>query len=397
MASASVVGGSFCRLLSTIVWCCLLGALAVSGWEHVSESGLVQALAEHEFVLVAFISQNDPRSAALEPEWLSATAAEDQEQHLISIDCVSSEAACRRFGAGTAAASIQLFRRGHPVAVYQGARRAEALLSFLARRKRPIVVDIHTPDELSALKTADETVFVAFLGPDADDSASAGAFSELAARYRDEFTFGRVADGSVVEAGGVGKTPTVVCYRTVDGETLTFSALHEPRKLDAWVQDVSRLVLGDLTGWNRQRLLDRGWPMVYLFASTATQRSELQTALRRFAQSYYDSLTCVLVDPVEFPELVEQMGLARDISFPAGAVHQLSKDRIYPYPRGRAFTSRSVQQWGLDVYQGRVKPWTPPGVTTVYEDLAPTMVATRRVSIRSFPGLKVKVAGHGEL
>ncbi|KAK3333683.1 thioredoxin-like domain-containing protein [Cercophora scortea] len=414
MSLAGVVGmrGSFAAVvirrfvLFTFVWSsCLLGSLlAGSAWEHVSEHGLRQALAEHEAVLVAFILPNEPKSAALEPEWISAAAAaataegQGQQQHLISIDCVSSEAACRRFGvASTAPTQIQLFQQGHPVATYRGARRAEALLSFLARRSRPMVTNIHAPHELASFKTADEIVFVAFL--DTDDSPFATLFSELAARYRDEFTFGLVVDGSLAEAEGILKTPTVVCYRSVDGETSTFTpALQDPDALDAWVKHASRLVLGDLTVWNRQRLLDRGWPMVYLFASTSTQRADLQSSLRRFAKSYYDSLTCVLVDPLEFPELVAQMGFEQPgVVFPAGAVHQLSKDRIYPYPQGRAFTSANVQQWGLDVYQGRVKPWTPPGVTTVYEDLAPTMVATRRVSIWSFPGVKVRVGGHGEL
>jgi hypothetical protein len=40
-------------------------------------------------------------------------------------------------------------------------------------------------------------------------------------------------------------------------------------------------------------------------------------------------------------------------------VHQLSKNRIFPYPYGRGISSKKLQAWGLDVWQGRVKPWTP--------------------------------------
>jgi len=137
--------------------------------------------------------------------------------------------------------------------------------------------------------------------------------------------------------------------------------------------------------------------MVYLFAPTEPERQELRKALYKFAKSYYDSLTSVVVDPLDFPGLMEKLGLEPGV-YPAGAVHQLSKDRVYPYPKGRPFTSGAVQQWGLDVYQGRIKPWTPPGVTTSYEDLGPTVVATRRVSIASgFPGVNIRVAGRDEL
>ena len=139
--------------------------------------------------------------------------------------------------------------------------------------------------------------------------------------------------------------------------------------------------------------------MVYLFAPTEPERQELRKALYRFAKNYYDSLTSVVVDPLDFPGLMEKLGLDPSV-YPAGAVHQLSQDRIFPYPKGKPYTSSAVQKWGLDVYQGRVKPWTPPGSTTSYEDQGTPgkITASRRVSIASgIPGVKIKIAGHDEL
>lgn len=142
--------------------------------------------------------------------------------------------------------------------------------------------------------------------------------------------------------------------------------------------------------------MQRGFPVIYLFAATENDRQSLRKTLYKFARSYYDSLTSVVVDPFQFPDLMSRLGLEPSV-FPAGAVHQLSKDRIYPYPKGRSFSANAVQQWGLDVYQGRIKPWTPPGVTTTYDDLGPSRAATRKVSIPNIPGVKVKIAGHDEL
>lgn len=137
--------------------------------------------------------------------------------------------------------------------------------------------------------------------------------------------------------------------------------------------------------------------MVYLFAPTEPARQELRKRLYKFAKSYHDSLTIVVVDPADFPDLPATLGLDHDV-YPAGAVHQISKDRVYPYPKGMPITPNALQKWGLDVYQGRVKPWTPPGVTTTYDDLGPTVRATQRVSIaKGWPGVKIKVAGHDEL
>lgn len=108
-----------------------------------------------------------------------------------------------------------------------------------------------TLDSLDAFKSADDVAFVAFLDP--QDSASTEAFFEVASRYRDEFRFGSVTDSAVAESQGV-KVPAVVCYRSVDGDKLV--ANFEPDKLDNWVKESSRPVLGDLTVLNRQRLLD---------------------------------------------------------------------------------------------------------------------------------------------
>lgn len=73
--------------------------------------------------------------------------------------------------------------------------------------------------------------------------------------------------------------------------------------------------------------------------------------------------------------------------FPAGAVHQLSKDSIYPYPRGLAIESRPLQKWGLDVWQGRIKAWTPPGATTASEQGGQAKAVTRKISMANIPGV----------
>jgi len=133
--------------------------------------------------------------------------------------------------------------------------------------------------------------------------------------------------------------------------------------------------------------------MVYIFADSEAERSRLRQELAKFAQSYYDSLTSVTVDPLYFPGLMAKLGLQPGV-FPAGAVHQLSVDRIFRYPRDRGIDSRSLQAWGLEVYQGRVKPWTRPGVTILQEAAAgPTKTATRRVSVNPLLGSYIKVAG----
>lgn len=88
--------------------------------------------------------------------------------------------------------------------------------------------------------------------------------------------------------------------------------------------------------------------MVYIFAATEQERSDLRKTLMKTARGYYDTLTMVTVDPLEFPDLPAKLGLEPGV-FPSGAVHQLSKDRVYPYPKNRGLTPSELQSWGLDV------------------------------------------------
>ncbi|RYO76948.1 hypothetical protein DL766_007464 [Monosporascus sp. MC13-8B] len=178
-------------------------------------------------------------------------------------------------------------------------------------------------------------------------------------------------------------------------ETVTIAYLdggdENVESLEKFVKENSRPLIGELLPHNHQRFLDRGWPMVCVFAATESERSGIRTTLKETARNYYETLTMVTVDPLEFPDLSTKLGLEPGV-FPSGAVHQLSTDRIYPYPKGRGLTPHEPLSWGLDVWQERVKPWTPPGVTTSYDSLGGRLKATRSVSIKRIPGLSPLLA-----
>jgi hypothetical protein len=108
--------------------------------------------------------------------------------------------------------------------------------------------------------------------------------------------------------------------------------------------------------------MQRGLPTLYLFGSTESERQRLRKSLYKLARSSFDSLTSVVVDPFEFPDLMDTLGLEHTV-FPAGAVHQLSEDRIFHYPRGRPLRPDTIQRWWLDIHEGRIEPWTRPDAT----------------------------------
>ncbi|TLS26728.1 hypothetical protein PpBr36_05178 [Pyricularia pennisetigena] len=391
--------------------------LSILGWNQISGSNLDKALGSDGPKLIAskrvrptavvathfpthelteVIVTYRPKSANLEAEWLQA--ASEAPESLLAVDCSNNEndSFC------TDPRCLDLHPRTG----------RSSIVNFITRHRRPLISELTTQEEYSALLTADEAVFIAY----APTPAQRALFQDAAVRYRDEFTFGLVVDPALIPGEGTGTTtsPLVLCHRSDDGVTsrLPFSEddsssssstpKTSPDALAAFIEEASRPTIAELTVRTHARSLARGAPMVYMFARTGAERASLRASLHRLATGYRDSLTIVTVDPAEFPDLPSRLGLGgvdQEIveGRPAGALHQLSKDRVYPYPRGRPVDPRSIQQWGLDVFQGRVKPWTPPGVTTSYNDLGPTRVAaaaTRKISIANIPGLKIKIAGH---
>ncbi|KAI0156652.1 thioredoxin-like domain-containing protein [Hypoxylon sp. FL1284] len=362
----------------------------VKAWNHPTEPEFQSAVSEaHGAVVVACKYVCRKISEHLETEWPLASSA--AQLPFVSVDCEANSALCTSDGVPPTS-TVRLYERGEAKATYKGPRRASAIVSWAGRIQHPIVSEVG-PTELENFKKADETVFMAYLNE--DDEVSKSTFADAAGHYHQEFSFGMITDVDALSSEGV-TAPTIRCYKPLDGDTLDFNNPADKAALEKFVKEASRPVIGELLPHNHQRFLDRGWSMVYVFAATEAERAEIRKELNKVARSYYESLTMVTVDPLEFPSLTEKLGLDLG-TLPAGAVHQLSKDRIYPYPKGRGWTSSELQSWGLDVWQGRVKPWTPPGVTTTYDDLGGRIKATQRLSMRNIPGVKIRVGGRDEL
>ncbi|KAI8628604.1 hypothetical protein F5Y19DRAFT_107212 [Xylariaceae sp. FL1651] len=338
---------------------------------------------------------SNEKSHQLEAEWSVSIA--EANVPLISVDCTVAPGVCESHG-DPLSPVVKLFRQGSEISSYKGPRRASAILAWINRVQQPVVTELDNTS-LESFKDMDDTVFVAYLAT--NDEASQTAFAQAAAKFADEFTFGMTVDTAALEAEGVETPPMIRCYKRLDD-----GATHDLRDVTAdalaaiekFIIEASRPVIGELLPHNHQRFLDRAWPMVYIFAATEAERSALRQSLKPMARSYYESLTMVTVDPLDFPDLQAKLGLEPGV-FPSGAVHQLSKNRIFPYPKGRDITSKELQSWGLDVWQGKVKPWTPPGVTTTYDDLGGHIRATQKVSMRNLniPGVKIRVGGRDEL
>ncbi|KAH7041327.1 uncharacterized protein B0I36DRAFT_312591 [Microdochium trichocladiopsis] len=165
------------------------------------------------------------------------------------------------------------------------------------------------------------------------------------------------------------------------------------QQLEQFVVDATRPVIGELTAANHGEYLNRGKPIIYIFASTEAERAALRKQLSGSAITYADSLSIVTVDPFAFPRLQSQLGLhdnngdddtspvkgvaeehgreegevgreekkktgatVATPGNPVGVLVQLWSGNIWHYPPGAGFTVKELMGWGLKVKLGAVKP-----------------------------------------
>jgi hypothetical protein len=189
------------------------------------------------------------KSHNLEPEWESASA--DAGIPFLSVDCIAQGSPCDALGV-TKIPTIKLFHSRNESTEYLGPRRAGAILKYLERRSRPLLSEVDDAG-LQSFKAVDYSVFVAYLHE--EDEAPRRMLQSMAARYRDEFTFGIVTDEAAMKSEDI-TPPAVRCYKAADETTETFSSFDEPTGFEEWLIEASRLYIGELMPYNHQRLLD---------------------------------------------------------------------------------------------------------------------------------------------
>ncbi|KAJ0350682.1 hypothetical protein COL154_004962 [Colletotrichum chrysophilum] len=386
-------------IYSTLFTLCIWLSLLASGTYAKDQAPLAEPAPGLR--LVAFVKESQGTRKALAQEW--DTVRSKTKVPLEWVANCPNDSRCPTPPPETIP-EIHLYRGPEHVAAYAGPQTADEILRFTDRAKRSSQIPVHvSPEEADGFKDVDDFVCIAHLQP--SETSLREAFEDMAKKHWTEFTFG------VVETQAADSK--VVCRKRDDASTHTSSS---PDGLEAWLTEASRPLITDLSRATHERLLKvskpppthihkhaanipkRGWPMVYIFHPSAATRASIRAQLSSFAKSQYASLTSVTVDPAYFPDLPGKLGLdpARD-GYPAGAVHQLSNGRVYRYPKDKGFTPKELQGWGLDVWQGRVKAWTPAGQEEPKEEKAGganvRIVGSSNLKVKNIPGLKIKIGG----
>ena len=139
--------------------------------------------------------------------------------------------------------TLKIFRGTESVSAYAGARKAEAIVSYMTKQNMPAVSLLSSSDALEEFKTADKVVLVGYFG--ADDKTSNSTFNEVAEEMRDSFLFGATSDADLAKAEGV-KQPAVVLYKTFDEGKNTFTEKFEKEAVMEFAKTASTPLIGEV-------------------------------------------------------------------------------------------------------------------------------------------------------
>lgn len=130
---------------------------------------------------------------------------------------------------------------------------------------RPVVTELDAEGHV-VFSVSDETVVIAFINE--GDAAARELYSSVAERYRQDFTFGCVANAAATEAGNKKKPPSVVAYVNEEGgdKSTSIAEIRDLAGLNALLADIHPKI-GELTKQNQQRLLGVSALCPILFSS----------------------------------------------------------------------------------------------------------------------------------
>lgn len=97
--------------------------------------------------------------------------------------------------------------------VYNGMRKADAIVSFMRRHEQPVVSIMSSLEEVAELRQKDKVVVVGYF--DNEDEVSHSVFASVANSNRDQYLFGSISSEIFGSSENVTK-PAIIVYKTFD-------------------------------------------------------------------------------------------------------------------------------------------------------------------------------------
>lgn len=127
-----------------------------------------------------------------------------------------------------------------------------SIASFINRATLPVVSTVDGRN-ITAFKSIDEIVFIAYMAPEHVQFES--AFLSIATSNHHRFSFGISTSSSFVGADKIA-LPSIVCYKAQEGEQEVLSGESGVDAMEAFVETATTPLIGQMTRRNEMKYLN---------------------------------------------------------------------------------------------------------------------------------------------
>jgi protein disulfide-isomerase A1 len=205
-----------------------------------------------------------------------------------------------------------------------------------------------------------------------EQTALKSAFTELASRNRDRFTFGLVTDKSLAQVETV-QVPSVVVHKPREGEQEVLPGPSGIDALERFLETATAPPIGEFTRRNELKYMkasvallsskafrltiqfQAGKSLVYYFAHKPQDLDIYRENLKPLAKKFKEYLNFVTVNALEYGHMLPALGL-QDTGSPALAVFNPMYGQAFPLDQKKKITPDVVESFVMDIVQGKVQP-----------------------------------------
>ncbi|KAF2760701.1 protein disulfide-isomerase [Pseudovirgaria hyperparasitica] len=339
------------RGLSNVAFGLAAAAVAAASDVHdLKQDTFKTFVEENDLVLAEFFAPWCGHCKALAPEYEdAATQLKEKDIPLVKVDCTEEVDLCKSYGV-EGYPTLKVFRGPESITAYQGARKADAIVSYMTKQALPAVSDI-TKETIEDFKIADKVVLVGFFA--ADDKASNETFTSVADSLRDDYLFGASSDAALAEAEGVTQ-PAIVLYKTFDEGKNTFTEAFEKEAIEAFTKTSATPLIGEVGPETYAGYMAAGLPLAYVFAETPEEREELSKELKEVAEKHKGVVNFATIDAKAFGQHAGNLNLEVG-KWPAFAIQKTDKNEKFPFDQDKKITKKEIGEFVDQFVAGKVE------------------------------------------
>ncbi|KAF9101015.1 protein disulfide-isomerase precursor [Mortierella sp. AM989] len=316
----------------------LAGVRADSDVLDLSAKNFADTVKGESLMLIEFFAPWCGHCKSLAPEYeIAATQLKEHSIPIAKVDCTVESDLCQEHGV-SGYPTLKVFRNGES-SDYQGARKADAIVSFMKKQNLPALSEV-TPENLAEFSASDRIVIVGVLPK---DSEKREALLKVANLHRDDFVFGVVEENPDIQGSGV------VLYKKFDEGKNILEGDFTEESLIEFIKANSIPIMDEIGPNNYATYMEGGLPLAYYFFSTPEERQAHSAEIEALAKELKGKLNFVYIDAGKFGAHAANLNLKE--SWPAFGIQDVTTGAKYPLAEGE-LTIEKIKALANSVLEG---------------------------------------------